>query len=174
MTPEPRRHGVIEPAVQPCESAAEIEIETTVREVMLANPKTLSADASIAEARAALGNDHVHMVLLTEGRTLGGTLTRTDLPPAGSDGLALFWSTLSGRTVSPETPTRVVQDLLIERGLRRVAVVDADGSLLGLVCLKRRRTGFCSEADVVSRSRSHDTVATQSVQVDVGSQRKEP
>ena len=140
----------------------ETDTVTTVSEVMLRHPTTLPIHASIADARAALSNDHVHVVLLTEGGRLGGTLTRTDLPPAGSEGPALSWSTLSGRTVSPETPTHVVQNLLIDRGLRRVAVVDAAGSLLGLVCLKRRRTGFCSEADVASRSRSQGAVAEQS------------
>jgi CBS domain-containing protein len=56
---------------------------TTVRDVMLRHPKTLPVDASIRQAQAALDNDHVHLVLLTEGRRLAGTLTRTDLPPPG-------------------------------------------------------------------------------------------
>ena len=47
-----------------------------------------------------------------------------------------------------------VQELLIERGLRRLAVVDRDGTLLGLMCLKRTRTGFCSDEDVASRAQS--------------------
>ena len=127
--------------------------ETTVREVMLRHPKTLPVDASIMQARAALDNDHVHLVLLTEGRRLAGTLTRTDLPPPGTLGPALAWSTLVDRTVSPDTPTAVVHGLMISRGIRRVAVVTADGSLLGLMCLKQRRTGFCSDADVAARSR---------------------
>ena len=129
------------------------ETETTVREVMLRHPKTLPADASIGQARAALHHDHVHLVLLTEGGRLAGTLTRTDLPPAGTPGPALAWSTLVDRTVSPDAPAGVVHGLLIGRGIRRVAVVAADGSLLGLMCLTRRRTGFCSDADVAARSR---------------------
>jgi hypothetical protein len=79
-------------------------------------------------------------------------LTRTDLPPPGTLGPALAWSTLVDRTVSPDTATAVVHGLLISRGIRRVAVVTADGSLLGLMCLKQRRTGFCSDADVAARS----------------------
>jgi CBS-domain-containing membrane protein len=129
------------------------ETETTVREVMLRHPKTLPVDASIMQARAALDNNHVHLVLLTEGSRLAGTLTRTDLPPPGTPGPALAWSTLVDRTVSPDTPTAVVHRLLISRGIRRVAVVTAEGSLLGLMCLKQRRTGFCSDADVAARSR---------------------
>ena len=142
-------------AVDPRESTA--EAETPVREVMLRHPKTLPGHASILQARAALNNDHVHLILLTEGRRLVGTLTRADLPPPETLGPALAWSTLVGRTVSPDTPTTVVHDLLTRQRIRRVAVVDAEGTLLGLVCLKQRRTGFCSDADVAARSRNRDT-----------------
>jgi len=44
-----------------------------------------------------------------------------------------------------------VQRLLIDHGIRRVAVVNADGSLLGLMCLKQRMRGFCSDGDVAAR-----------------------
>jgi CBS-domain-containing membrane protein len=155
MNPGPCLPDVGEDAVGPREDIS----ETPVREVMLRHPKTLSARASILDARAALSSDHVHLVLLTEGRRLVGTLTRTDLPPPETLGPALAWSTLVGRTVSPDTSTTVVHGLLIKQGIRRVAVVDADGSLLGLMCLKQRRTGFCSEADVAARSRSRDEAA---------------
>lgn len=119
---------------------------------MLRHPKTLPAHTSITQARAALSDDHVHMVLLTEGRSLVGTLTRADLPSMGTLAPALSWSTLAGRIVSPDASTAVVHGLLVDRGIRRVAVVAADGSLLGLMCLNRRRTGFCSDADVEARS----------------------
>jgi len=132
-----------------------------VGEVMLRHPKTLPADASLGEARAALSNDHVHVVLLTEGTQLVGTLTRTDLPPMGTLGPALPWSKLAGRTVEPGTATSAVYDLLIDQEGRRLAVVAADGSLLGLMCLKQRKSGFCSNADVDSRARSRDQMPSQ-------------
>jgi CBS-domain-containing membrane protein len=159
MNPRTRLHDVGELATDPFESTA--ETQTSVREVMLRHPKTHPARASVMQARAALSNDHVHLVLLTEGRRLVGTLTRTDLPPPGTLGPALAWSTLVGRTVSPDTPTKVAHGLLIGQGIRRLAVVDADGSLLGLICLKQRRTGFCSDADVAARSRSRDEAPPQ-------------
>ncbi len=126
----------------------------TVREAMLESPKTMPCDASVEQVRAALSNDHVHMVLLTEGRRLVGTVTTADLPPSGTQGAALDWSTLAGRTVSPDAPTSQARDLLLQREIRRLAVVDESGFLLGLLCLKRRRTGFCSDADVRERSES--------------------
>ena len=159
MNPRTYLPDVGEPAADPCASIA--ETQTPVCAVMLRHPKTLPADASITRARAALTNDHVHLVLLTEDRRLVGTLTRTDLPPPETRGPALAWSTLVDRTVSPDTPTAVVHSLLISQGIRRMAVVDADGSLLGLMCLKQRRTGFCSDADVAARSRSRGEVTAQ-------------
>jgi CBS-domain-containing membrane protein len=164
MSARTHSHDAGEHGVDSYESTA----ETTVRDVMLRHPKTLPVDASIMQARATLTNDHVHLVLLTDGSRLAGTLTRADLPPPGTVGPALAWSTLEGRTVSPDTPTTVVHRLLIDQGIRRVAVVDADGSLLGLMCLKQRRTGFCSDADVAARSRSRDEATSQCVRSSAG------
>ena len=152
MNPRTRLADTGEHTADPRESTT--ETQTLVREVMLRHPKTLPTGASISQARAALTNNHVHLVLLTEGTRLVGTLTQTDLPPPGTLGPARAWSTLAGRTVSPDTPTTVVHRQLVGQGIRRVAVIDADGSLLGLMCLKQRRTGFCSDADVAARSRS--------------------
>ena len=133
--------------------------QPTVAEIMIHNPKTLNARASVADVRAALDDDHVHMVLLTDGTTLAGALVASDLPPASADGPALAWSRLTGRTVPPDYPISDVLDLLNEREARRVAVVGADHTLLGLVCLKARRTGFCSDADVTARSQDRDRVS---------------
>lgn len=129
--------------------------DVLVRDVMLRHPKTLPARASVDEVRAALTNDHVHMVLMTEGDALVGTVVRADLPrTAEGDSPALPWSTLPGRTVLPEARVGAVHDLMTELEQRRVAVVDHEGTLLGLMCLKRRRTGFCSDDHVASRAQS--------------------
>lgn len=122
------------------------------RDVMISTPKLLPARASVDEARTAMNDDHVHMVLLTDGEKLRGTLVRTDLPPASlGHEPALRWAVLRERTVPPDTPAALVQALLIRRKMRRLAVVDADDTLLGLVCLKRSRSGFCSDTDVAAR-----------------------
>jgi CBS domain-containing protein len=129
-----------------------------VRDVMATRPKTLPASASVDDARSALADDHVHMVLLTRGAILLGTLVRADLPPtAPGDGPALPWSTLSGRTTAPDVPVAPVRQLLVRAGLRRLAVADADGTLLGLLCLKSSGAGFCSDADITSRAMAATT-----------------
>lgn len=127
--------------------------EQTVGDVLVHRPRTLPADARIAAVRAAFADDHVHMLLLTEGDTLVGTLLRDDLEAAGGDDvLAVELATLVDRTVSPDVPAEQARRWLVARGLRRLAVVEEDGTLLGLLCLKRRLTGFCSDADVAARA----------------------
>lgn len=126
-------------------------------DVMVRHPRVLPSSASIAEVVTSLDSEHVHMVLLTEGATLVGTLVRADLPadlPAGAygDRPALALARLESRTVTPDAPAASVQRYLVERGFRRLAVVDADGALLGLMCLKQRQTGFCTDQDVAARA----------------------
>ncbi|MGY1746573.1 CBS domain-containing protein [Blastococcus sp. SYSU D00695] len=126
-----------------------------VGEVMVRMPKVLPATASVADVRAVLADDHVVMALLTDGGRLRGTLLREDLPPdAPPSTPALGLSRLAGRTVSPAEPLAAVHRRLLAEGVRRLAVVDDDGRLLGLVCLKRRRDGFCSDAGIAARARA--------------------
>jgi CBS domain-containing protein len=124
-----------------------------VADVVVRLPKTMGPRATIADARAAFDDDHVHMLLLTAHGRLLGTLVPTDLPePRSDEKPALAFATLEGRTVSPRLPAEIARQLLVMRGQRRLAVVDDSGRLLGLLCLKRRLTGFCSDSDVAARA----------------------
>lgn len=127
-------------------------LRETSADVMLSTPKTLPARASVDDVRAQMADDHVHMVLLTDGGKLRGTVVRTDLPPSGSGHeAALGWAVLRDRTVHPDAPVALVRARLNHTRTRRLAVVDVDHTLLGLVCLKRSRSGFCADADVAAR-----------------------
>lgn len=125
--------------------------EPTVGEAVLRFPKTLPADISVAQARACFAHDHVHMLLLTESERLLGTLVRSDLD-GQPDGPALALARMEDRTISAQMPAEDARLLLLGRGQRRLAVVDTDDRLIGLLCLKRRLTGFCSDADVAARA----------------------
>lgn len=123
-----------------------------VADVVVRLPKTLTRSASVAEARRALEDDHIHMLLLVEAGRLLGTVVRDDLPDDGpDDGPVLPYAVLAGRTVPPSMDAEAVRRLLVGLGERRRAVIDGEGRLLGLVCLKRKQTGFCSDGDVASR-----------------------
>ncbi len=123
-----------------------------VGEAMITDPKTMAPDVTVGDVRAVFGNDHVHMVLLTEAGVLVGTLVRADLDGAPADGPAGPLAVLEGRTIGPSASTWEAERALDASGTRRLAVVDGDGVLLGLVCLKRRRNGFCGNQDVRARS----------------------
>lgn len=128
------------------------ESRRTVSEVMVTHPKTMAPEVTVGDVRAVFANDHVHMVLLTEAGILVGTLVRADLHDAPEDDPALPLAVLSERTIRPSVSADEAGRVLDAAGTRRLAVVDVDGVLLGLLCLKRRRNGFCNDRDVVARS----------------------
>jgi CBS domain-containing protein len=124
----------------------------TVGDVMVHHPTVLPADATAGDVRAELEDDHVHMVLLVEHGHLRGTLVRGDVPAsAAADEPAARFAGLSRRTTPPGASAEQARQQLAARGERRLAVVDEAGRLLGLLCLKSRQTGFCSDDDVRSR-----------------------
>lgn len=124
-----------------------------VLDVVVRLPKTMGQRATVAEARTAFAGDHVHMLLLTEDGRLLGTLVAGDLPGSGADdALTYDFATLQGRTVRPHMLAEDARQLLLTTGQRRSAVVDDSGRPLGLLCLKRRLTGFCSDDDVAARA----------------------
>ena len=125
--------------------------DPTVADVVVRHPKTLDAGSTVAAARAQLADEHVHMVLLTRDGVLLGTLVRADLARADEGAPALAHAVLAGRTIAATVRADDALRVLVGRDERRRAVVDEDGRLLGLLCLKRRGHGFCSDRDVAAR-----------------------
>jgi CBS domain-containing protein len=124
-----------------------------VKDVMVTAPATMRPTATVADARAFFEDDHVHMALIASSGRLLGTLVRADLDDLDDDAApALSRSRLDGRSVALDEPAEDVRVRLIAHGLRRLAVVDDAGALAGLLCLKRKLTGFCTDADVTARA----------------------
>jgi CBS domain-containing protein len=146
---------------------------TVVSELMIRRPKALSYTATLAAVRESLGNDHVHMVLLVEDEEIGqagdaagpilrGTIVRADLPPdAPVDELALPHARVAERTVKPDDSAVRVHARMLADGARRLAVVDHEHRLLGLLCLKRHRHDFCTDVNVAARAGERGRVQTQ-------------
>ncbi len=125
----------------------------TVKDVMVTAPATMRPTATVADARAFFEDDHIHMALIASSGRLLGTLVRADLDDLDDDAApALSRSRLDGRSVALDEPAEDVRVRLIAHGLRRLAVVDDAGALAGLLCLKRKLTGFCTDADVTARA----------------------
>ena len=74
---------------------------------------------------------------------------------------------LAGRTVPAGASIADVRRAMTTTGRRRAAVTSADGRLLGLLCLKASRAGFCSDHDVRARARGEaDPAAVGSTGID--------
>ena len=129
---------------------------TAVRDRMLTRCTTHPAGATIGDARAFFADDHKHLMLLVSDGRLLGTVVRSDLTTAGAAGTddrpALQVAVLHGRTVGPDDDVDQVRSDLLTQDMRRIAVVDEEGRLLGLLCLKKHRRGFCSDDDVTARA----------------------
>jgi hypothetical protein len=133
----------------------------TAADVMVTTPKTMPSSSTIDQVRHAFEDDHLHMLLLTSNDKLVGTLIRSDIPLTAAPCLpALPLARLDGRWTAPTTPVAALASRLEHMDQRRLAVVDSTGALLGLVCLKRKRHGFCSDADVTARAGNVQTVGT--------------
>jgi CBS domain-containing protein len=120
---------------------------------MLPCPKLCPADTTVAGARDLLRDDHVHAVVVVDGAVLLAVVERADLVDVPSDAPAREYGRLRGRVVGPDEDLAGTWTTMLAEGRRRLAVVDAEGRLLGLLCLKRRGHGFCSQADVEARAR---------------------
>ncbi len=118
-------------------------------DVMTQNPRTLPPSASLSEAIALMRHERVrHLPLTVEGRVVGmlsdrdlrelslGALLAGDVEE-GRDRMAQAIGDVAARdvvTVQPQTELRVIVDLLVERRIGAVPVVDADGGrIVGLV-----------------------------------------
>jgi hypothetical protein len=138
---------------RPCsaEHPAGHHADDTVADAVLRRPKVLPAAATVGQVRAALADDHVHAMLLVEAGVLLTVVERADLEGVPDSTPAALLGRLEDRTVSPDADLTSTWAGMAAEGRRRLAVVDAHGGLLGLLCLKRHGRGFCSAADVAAR-----------------------
>jgi PPOX class probable F420-dependent enzyme len=123
---------------------------------MIRSPKLSGPTTTAGQARDVLRDEHVHAVLIVDGGRLLAVVERPDLEGVPADLPAPAAGSLRNRVVTPDTELEAAWRSMAESGRRRLAVIDEDGTLLGLLCLKRTGRGFCSDADI--RARSADRV----------------
>ncbi|WP_328306303.1 CBS domain-containing protein [Actinomycetospora sp. NBC_00405] len=136
--------------VRVCRSDA-VPDGAVVADVMLRRPRVCAADTSVADARAMFADDHLHALLVVGSGVLLAVVERPDLERADGRAPAHEQGRLAGRVVGPDADLVATWRAMV--GRRRLAVVDPQGALLGLLCLKRSGRGFCSQADVDARAR---------------------
>jgi CBS domain-containing protein len=116
----------------------------TVADLMLREPKTLAGDASVAEVREQLANPKVQLVLLADGRSFKGAVTALPAEAAPTEP-ALAYADEQPETIAPDASDDEAFARASASPNRRVIVLDDDRNLLGLVCLNKSRSGFCSD-----------------------------
>ncbi|HEY2220411.1 CBS domain-containing protein [Actinomycetospora sp.] len=123
----------------------------TVADAHLRTPRVHPPDTSVGAARAFFTDGHVHALLLVSDGVLVAVVERDDLVGAPDGARARSVGALAGRVAGPGDELEATRQAMAARQQRRLAVVDPDGRLLGLLCLKRHGGGFCSAADVAAR-----------------------
>jgi CBS domain-containing protein len=119
---------------------------------MIRCPKTHPYDVTVSQVRDVFTDEHVHAVLLVEQGRLLCVVERGDLHARPDSAPALPLGRLFGRTIDAETDLEFARLRMVAEDRRRLAVVDDQWRLLGLLCLKRTSRGFCSENDVAART----------------------
>lgn len=117
-------------------------------------PSVVSSTASLRDLRRQLASDHVHLALVVDDDgVLRACVTDDDLRDLDRDDDAgvVGVGTLEGRVVAATARRAEVESEMARLGVRRLAVVDDEGRLVGLVCRKRSGTGFCTDEGVASR-----------------------
>ena len=121
-------------------------------EAAVRKPDVHGCETTIGEVRKLFLDDHIHMALLVDGARLVATVERGDLHPGLTDDLpAQGVGTLRGRTVSPDAPAAALLGRMRRARRRRLAVTDADGILVGLLCLTSSGRGFCTDEGIARR-----------------------
>ena len=129
-------------------------VSRTAAEVMLTTPARHQLSATVGEIRDFFRDDHVHAALVVSpAGYLAAVVERDDVAGCQAlDAAAAPLGRLAGRTVPAEANLAEVRRAMTATGRRRAAVTSADGRLLGLLCLKASRAGFCSDQDVRARA----------------------
>lgn len=138
------------------ETLSEVTTETTVGQLMTAEPIAVSVDTPLGEVAATLARYRISGVpVLAQDGTLAGVISQTDLLRART--IEYLWSTWPGLrarhlmshpalTVKPDTTAAEAARLMEEYGVHRLVVVSAE---------TRRPIGVLSVSDLLTLMAHH-------------------
>ena len=112
---------------------------TAVNEVMTHDPRTVTAQTSVAEAARLMRDDEVGSLPVVEGERLVATVTDRDIAlrvVAESRPAETSVGEIASRelvTIDPQQPVEEAMRLMAEHQVRRLPVCEEDGRLVGIV-----------------------------------------
>ena len=119
-----------------------------VKDVMVSRPKTLPADATVADLREQFKSPRVQTALLADGGRFAGAVAAAEVPETAGDAEpARAYARVDVPTLGPDARMTEAIALMEARGDYRLVVVEGEGdgaTLAGLLCLDRRGTTFCT------------------------------
>ena len=140
------RNGEIHPQVR------EVEIVKRTQHGIIGDPYSVQPGAPVSEAKALMSRSRVGtLVVLDAARKLKGLLTERDLRfvPQGTLTVADRMTPLEKLVVHQGTPAAdAAERIMVERKIKKLPLVDRDGTLIGLVTakdlVKQRRLPFAT------------------------------
>jgi CBS domain-containing protein len=110
-----------------------------IQDLMTKNPRTVTADATIAEAAKIMRDEDTGVVPIVEGDQLAGVITDRDIAiravAEGKDGQTKVRDIASQDlvTIDPQQGLDEALRLMAQHQVRRLPVVEEDGKLVGIV-----------------------------------------
>jgi CBS domain-containing protein len=117
----------------------------TVGEVMISRPKTLPLTATVADARRMFENASVRTALVVDDGHYAGELTRADVDGQDDDAAVAALASGATGTAAADDTVAAALERMDAAGTDRLAVVDPDGTLRGVVCLSRSHGQLCTD-----------------------------
>jgi CBS domain-containing protein len=114
----------------------------TVADVMVRRPKTLPADATVADARKALEHASVKLLLLVDGSRFRAALSVIPTAAESSEP-AITYADDETPIATGDLPVSAALERLEHRPNGRLVVLGDQQELLGLVCLTTDGKSFC-------------------------------
>jgi serine phosphatase RsbU (regulator of sigma subunit)/CBS domain-containing protein len=131
-------------------AAAEQGLHAPIREIMADAPASTAAEAPVVEAAALMNRLNIGAVLVCREGLLVGILTERDLLRAAGRGQRLDTATVADLmtptpvTISAEATWEAAADLMVQRGVRHLPVVEG-GRPVGMLSLRdllQHRSGY--------------------------------
>jgi len=131
---------------------------TTVREVMTASVRTVHSDNRISEVARQMAADNVGLYIVLDGDAVAGVVTDRDIAVRGvASGLDPaahpIADVMTNRVVACHLSASLAEaaDVMSREGVRRLCVVDDDGTLTGLVSLSDLALGSSGSDAMIGR-----------------------